>query len=278
MYKREDELYCEILELFSNKKYKEVIKYSEKYLKLVKNNKHTIDVKNLKARSLRNLGYFEDALKELEELFNTSYNKHTNLSLFYLYIYLNKFEDALKLIPCLYQDNLIKHHSILITELYIKKALGMPTEYRKGSKSDYLKEQIICYNSYKFLNHLKTHVLSENNKDDHIHSKYNENTDLNYLLGCVKNGLKTSQKANVEDIFQVYYFYIPNIGVYQNEPCNYIKVLTIPNTTNIITMYPERHVEHEYNMLNFDYNKLYKKEKQKSLSRIDKFNNKYNLK
>ena len=275
MYKYEDELYCDILDLFSIKKYREVIKYSEKYLKLVKNNKHIIDVRNLKARSLRNLGYFDDALNELEELFKISYNKHTNLSLFYLYIFMNKFEDALKLIPYLYQDNLIKHHSVLITELYIKKALGMPTEYRKDSRSDYLKEQIICYNPYKFFNHLKTHILSENNKDDNVHSKYTETTDLSYLLGCVKDSLKTSKKANVEDIFDVYYFYVPNIGVYQNEQCNYIKVLIVPNTSNIITMYPDRYVEHEYNILKCDYSKLYKKEEQKTLSRVDKFNQKY---
>lgn len=278
MYKMEDELYCDILDLFSNKKYKEVIKYSKKYLELVADNKHTIDVKNLKARAFRNLGIFDEALIELEDLFKNSYNKHTNLSLFYLYVYMNKYEKALNLIPYLYQDQLIKGHSILITELYLKKALGIPIKFKKGSRSDYVKEQILNYDEQKFEEHINVHIVNENNESDDTHSKYKENINLKYLIECVKEGLKTSKKANVEDIFEIHYFYIPNIGVYKNETCNYLKVLIVPNTLDIITMYPDRNIEYEYNMLKCDYDKLYKKENQKILSRIDKFNKKYNLK
>jgi len=278
MYKIEDELYCDILDLFSNKKYKEVVKYSEKYIKVVKNNKHTIDVKNLKARALRNMGNFDEALFELEELFKESYNKYTNLSLFYLYVYMGQYEKALNLIPYLYQDQLIKAHSILMVELYLKKALGISVNCKKGSRSDYLKGQILNYKEEDFVKHINIHVLNDENKSDGAHSKYRENINIQYLIDLVKEGLKISKKANVEDLFEIHYFYVPNIGVYKNEVCNYLKVLIVPNTLNIITMYPDRNIEYEYNALDCDYNVLYKKEKQKTISRIDKFNKKYNLK
>ena len=184
----------------------------------------------------------------------------------------------LNLIPYLYQDQLIKNHSILITELYLKKALGIPVNWNKGSRSDYLKEQILNYSEQNFINHINIHITNEENESDETHSKYKENTDLKYLIKCVKEGLKTSKKANVEDIFEIHYFYVPNIGVYKNEMCNFLKVLIVPNTSNIITMYPDRNIEYEYNALECDYDKLYKKEAQRTLSRIDKFNKKYNIK
>ena len=89
------------------------------------------------------------------------------------------------------------------------------------------------------------HITNEENESDDTHSKYKENTDLKYLIRCVKEGLKTSKKANVEDIFEIHYFYVPNIGVYKNEMCNFLKVLIVPNTSNIITMYPDRNIEYE---------------------------------
>ena len=106
-------------------------------------------------------------------------------------------------------------------------------------------------------------------------SYFYDNVDIDYLFESVLNNLKTSKRENVEDTMDIYYFLVHNIGIINNTPCNCIKVVVIPNTTNILNIFPAYGNDNQSNILNCDYDKLYKRNT-KSLTKIKKFNKKYN--
>ena len=60
------------------------------------------------------------------------------------------------------------------------------------------------------------------------------------------------------------------------DSCNYLRVVVVPNTNDIITIYPTTTAPKDYiTNINIDYSKLFKEEeKVKKLSQIDKFNKK----
>ena len=148
----------------------------------------------------------------------------------------------------------------------MKKHLGLDTTYKKGTYGDSIKEQIVNYDEEVSINHIKSHsfdMVTDNNAKSYFH----KNVDIDYLIECVKENLKTSKKANKNENLEVHYFLLPNIGMYEDYICNYIKVILIPNTNNIISMYPSSYMENaEVPILNCDFDILFgKKEKVKSL-------------
>ena len=77
---------------------------------------------------------------------------------------------------------------------------------------------------------------------------------------------------------EIHYFAIPNVGYNEGIKCNYIKVVVVPNTNNILTMYPIDTTDTNLAIqLNIDFSTIFNKteEKVKMMSRIDKFNMKY---
>lgn len=276
---RYSEIYKLISKLYENRRYKEVIDKVNKYVNIgFENDAYAHNLRFLRAKSLRYLGNFEDAIKELKELSviekDRSYSK---LELFYIYYFLNRYEDAIKLLPELYliETKHVSNHTLLIAELVMKKQLGMKVVFKRGTKSDYVKEQIINFNEEKALEHIKSHKIHE---DAYVeHSRFNDNVNLDYLIECVKRDLKGNKKANIIDILEIHYFAVPGIGYDTNNLCNYIKVVVVPNTTNIISLYPYTYIEvDDISLLNCDLNKLFNREK--NTSRIDRFNNRFNLK
>ena len=76
----------------------------------------------------------------------------------------------------------------------------------------------------------------------------------------------------------IYYFGLSGIGFDRNgDVSNYIKVVVIPGTNNIITAYPVSSVDCEVVNIDYDRNKMFSKtsDKQKTLSQIEKFNKRY---
>lgn len=264
---RYSELYLDIKDLNARGRHKDVIKYADRYLKL--NDSNTIrskKVRFMKARALRFLERYEESIEILKE--GMKEEAFFGSELFFLYYYLNRYEEAMELLPLVYNyDNkTIKNYSISIMELVMKKQLGLDTTYKKGSYGDSIKEQIVNYDEKTSINHIKSHsfdMVTDNNAKSYFHS----NVDIDYLIECVKENLKYSKKANKNENLEVHYFLLPNIGMYEDYICNYIKVILIPNTKNIISMYPSSYMENaEVPILNCDFDVLFgKKQKVKSL-------------
>ena len=276
------EIYSSVVELYNNKKYKEVVNSVDKYLKLnFTSEKYIHNMRFLRAKSLRYLGRFDEAILELKALEKSEKNAaYSALELFYIYYFLNKYEEALELLPKLYNEKTkyISNHTLLIMELVMKKQLGIPVSYKKGTRSDYMKEQIMNYSSEKALQHIKNHKYEAVSYN--VHSQFNDSVDIEYLMECVEKDIINSEKRNRIDALEVHYFSVSGVGYDENSICNYLKVVVCPNTTNIITMYPFSNIENEnVRILNCDRNKLFKKEyNEKNVSRIDKFNKRFNLK
>ena len=279
---RQSEVYSLIVKLYENKRYKEVIQKIDKYISIgFENIRYECNLKFLKAKSLRYLGKFEEAINELIELSKLEEDhSYSKLELFYIYYYLNRYEEALKLLPELYEmkNKYVANYTLLIAELVMKKQLGFNVNFKRGTKSDYIKEQIVNYNEEIALKHIEAHMGDEESYNGH--SRFSENINFKYLMECVKKDLKNSQKANLVDILEIHFFAVPNIGYDKNNKCNYIKVVVIPNTTDIIAMYPYAYIEVDNaQLLNCEMNLLFNKnETEKTTSRIDKFNRRFNLK
>lgn len=116
--------------------------------------------------------------------------------------------------------------------------------------------------------------MNSNNK-----SYFNENLDIEYLFKLIRKSIDNSKKCNIDSHLEEHYFAIPNVGYSMSgNLCNVIKVVVVPNTNNIMTMYPtDKYIENNLCNLECDYDKLFKVEKPKvkTMSRIDKFNQRY---
>ena len=263
------ELYLYIKELNEKGKYKEVVKYADKYLELpsslvFQENK----VKFMKAKALRHLEKYEEAIEVLKSEIAEN-NIYYMFELFFIYYHLNKYEEAIKLLPILYdyKDKSFKNYSLSIMELIMKKSLGLEVAPNEFSLDDAIKMQIIDYNEDIAIKSIKKHTI-ENVTDFEKESYFNENVDINYLLECIRENLKVSKKANMNECLEVHYFLVPKIGIYNDNICNYIKVILIPNTNNIIATYPTSTAEvKNVPILNCDYDKLFSEaQKQKRIN------------
>lgn len=261
----------EIRKLFRNKKYNEVIKSSSKYLEVLPDD---ISVRFMRAKSYRSLCKFDEAIEDLKYNLSIKYNEHSLTELYFLYYYLNRYQEAIELLPLVYKTRCINAYSVSISELVMKTQLGIDMKVTKGDKCDYIRSQIFSYSTIDALNHIHEHSLVES--IDPIKSYFNKDIDLDYLFKVVRDNIDNSKKYNTEEILELHYFAIPNVGYQGNNICNFIKVVVIPNTNKIITMYPVVSVDYDC-LIDIDFDKLFKREPQrvKRISQIDKFNAKY---
>lgn len=279
---RHSDIYNLIVKLYEGRRYKEVVNKVDKYINIgFKSKIYECNLKFLRAKSLRYLGRFDEAILELKELIkNGDDESYSKLELFYIYYFLNRYEEALNMLPELYliKNKNISNYSLLIAELVMKKQIGMEVDFKRGTRSDYVKEQIVNYNEDKTIQHIKKHSTQEDQNKNH--SRFKENINIQYLLECIKNDLPNNKKLNIIDVLEVHCFSVPAVGYDVNSICNYIKVVTIPNTTNVITVYPYSYIGvNDIDVLNCDLDKLFNKQsEEKKESRIDKFNARFNLK
>lgn len=260
------ELYLYIKELNSKEKYKEVVKYADKYFEFNDNNmKQYNKVLFMKAKSLRMLERFDECIDILEKQ-SEKKDMFFTMELFFVYYYLNRYEDALKLLPTLYEypNKDFKNYSLSIMETVMKKQLGLFVSYSNDEYGANIKKQILKYDEAHAIETIKMRkTYSESNylNKDGI-TYFNENVNVDYLFNCTKNNLKNNKKLNINEIFDIYYFLVPNIGLYNNDICNAIKVVVCPNTTNIITLYPVSTIDiNNVPILNCDFDKLFNNQK-----------------
>jgi len=269
--KRND--FIKISKLYKDKKYEMVIKQATTFLNEYPNH---IAIRFMRAKSYRILGFFNEGMSDLKYILNEKYNEHAIVELFYIYYHLNMYKDAMELLPVLYQYKLIKPISLYLMETIMRKQLGMELLPQNYNCEEYFKNQIISFDKDKALDHISIHTdLKISNKD---RSKFNEGIDIKYLYEIVQENIDHSKKINCEETLEIHYFAIPNIGVYNDQMCSCIKVALIPNTLDIMALYPTTKCNTD-EFLNYDRDKLFPKEKEKikRMSRIDRFKNRYKI-
>lgn len=252
-----------------------------------------INVRFMRAQSYRNLKMFEESINDLKYNLGIKDNNSINTiinqmkenpkleindyslsELYFIYYHLNMYREAMELLPLVYETKCIRPMSVHFTELVMRTQLGLNVK-SKNYDNMYVYDQIINYNSEEAIKQIKEYK-NQNDK----RSKFKNDIDLNYLFNLITNNINNDKKVNITDILEIHYFSIANVGYFDNMPCSFIKVVVIPNTNNIINMYPTNEIDYS-SVCNIEYeiDKLFpkKEEKVKTLSRIDKFNKKYNI-
>lgn len=110
----------------------------------------------------------------------------------------------------------------------------------------YSEQQMINYSKEQALDHIEKHF---NKKDiETSEAIFNKNIDKEELFEFVTNSLCNDYLYKSE-FFDLYYLPYENAGDESEEKCNYIKVVTLHDTHNIITMYPVRKIKENYKVL-----------------------------
>ena len=159
-------------------------------------------------------------------------------------------------------------------KLMLEKLLNIHTVYQDGYS--YRQKQIINYDEKLALKHIQNgHSYDEFKKNESIFSK---DIDIEKLFNEVKDKLNDDSLVRI-NVFDKYKIYYENIGSFNNRALNYLAVITIPYSNEIITMYPTNETLEENieitsdELLEKPMEKIYKRE-----SQIEKFNRRYNIK
>lgn len=271
---KKDLQFITIYHLFYDKKFSQVIKRSTKFLEEFPYNQR---VRYFKALSHRALKEYNEAIEELKYNIliedNSLFYIESCLKLFFIYCNLNMYNDSYKLINKL--ENRIKDEQQLknfeIAKIIIYKKLGIKKEVINYK---YIQRQLNNYDSVEALKHIKKHKGKQVEK-----SYFYDKINIDYLYNSVRKNIKNIKKCDLDSALDVYFFSIGNIGFdfSYNNNCNILKVLALPGTSDIITMYPIVEDCGDSLVIDIDYDKLFSREKEKikTLSQIDKFNSRY---
>ena len=217
---------------------------------------------------------FDQAISDFKLANIRNNNMFAVEELFFTYYYLRMYKEALKLITTLKKSNYITSKCIKIMTLIIKKELGIISLQDKFNVSDYSEYQILDYRKEDAFRHIKEHRCDNLNDN----SKFKYNINLNYLFELIEDNIKNAKRSKEKNQMDIYYFGISNVGKSINgDNANYVRVVVIPNTYNIISIYPVKKVLCEALNIEYDYDKLFsiKKSKVKKKSQIEKFNKRY---
>ena len=130
--------------------------------------------------------------------------------------------------------------------LFLCKELNVfVPEYEFRYPKNYSFCQILEYDINETVWHLGSHYLNKRTIDNEDEIDYFDNRlDAEELIEKVKSML--DEKYKVISCFRdVYIIPYPNIGV---SGSNYLKVVTIPNTKDIITMFPLKNIKPNYDI------------------------------
>lgn len=155
----------------------------------------------------------------------------------------------------------------IIISAYLSKYYNLNV---KLDKSIYSVKQIIDYDPEEVRNHLLEHTVDKGNN----HSIYNKNINIDELIEYAQNNLNDNT-YNGNNFFDEYIIKYDNVGMSNSIIQNYIKVVTIPNTNKIITIYPytKNKIKNDDNILNEYVPKEYNQ-----ISQVEKFCKRYNYK
>ena len=228
----------------------------------------------LKAEIEASQGNYQVAINILEnEVFSTTCSLYSTIILYInILIRMKKYSEAKDVL----QNYLMRlpyiSEGISITAdrfmAIIKKHLGEPVE----KSNSYFINQVVKYSNIRSLNHIMLHYYSENGSGK-FSSSFNINDEYFKIYNIIKNmePIHKSLGAPVDKYLIDY----PGAGVLGDISLDKIQVVTIMETKDIITFYPVS----KYS-LGYEYEEDFvpKKEPQKRLTQIEKFNQRYSNK
>ena len=265
-------LFKMICDLYDKKKYKIFLKKADKFLELYP---YDLSIHYMKGKVLRELKCFEESIKEFKYVFEADNRTNALVELFYLYYFTRQYQEAMKLLTIIEQRNVIDSKYLEVITLVLKYKLNKLTLHDKYNLKNYQSFQIVDYSYNEALKHSKRH----NHKNNIEKSQFLEGINLEYLFKLAKDNISDNNRYNTKSTLDIYYFGLSGIGVDRNgNLANFIKVVALPDTKDIITIHPVDSVDTEVVNIEYDRNIMFphNKQKTKTLSQIEKFNKKYN--
>lgn len=176
-----------------------------------------------------NVGNFDKARKYFKQLINTEDSKYAYRLLLLLEVKTKNYAEALKIVnEMISKDmNINIHIALLLSKelnIFIKDY-----NYRINGFS-YNTEQIIEYDISKAIEHIVINHCKSKDK-----SCFNRTVNIKSLIHLFSENLSEKDKVNIMHFNDTYYVPCENLG---NDNQKYIKVVTLPNTHDIISMYP----------------------------------------
>ena len=175
------------------------------------------------------------AKRFFEGLLNSSRNRDYALAeLIFLEIHEENFEKAYEYYiekePCGWDFQNSRQ-----IETYLKMNVGLIKDLDKIKKY-YFCSQVINYSKERALEHIELH-LDENEKKQY-HSVYNDNINVRDLYEESKIRISSINPSCVTIVDKYILEYGKPIGKSSGEETDCLRVVTLPNTTNILSMYP----------------------------------------
>ena len=201
--------------------------------------------------------------------------KSTKLQEIFILIKKEKYEEAYIIFNELkkigFDDELRNFmHTMLV---YFNKKLNLNLDITSNS---YIDKLIVNYDKKLVLKHISKHKYSDYNKLKH--TLFNYDIDVEEIYDFAYNNINEANYID-NNFTDCYILKYNNIGINSEGICNYLKVVTLPNSKEIVTIYPYDDIcidDFMYEEVQEEI-MISKQQKVKKISQIDKFNKKYGI-
>lgn len=216
---------------------------------------------------------FSKGINILKKLLNTHVESDALTEIVNAYIRTEKYDIAYK-----YNQKILKKHIGKIsvnpfkTDTFLKYKLGILDS--DSEEMTYSTEQLIHYSKEAAIKHIENHL--DDNDEKIIKSEYSEDIDINKLFEFVESKIKDMNPcqgySNEKYIIRCNKIIGKTID---NKLTDTVIVIVIPNTKDIVNIYPIPAMNNE---MNIEYKEEKQNIKQKRESQIAKFNRRYGIK
>lgn len=176
-------------------------------------------------------GNFKLGEKRLYKLINDKKNiDNSEYAINLLIVAYLKNNQYTKLVKLIEKNNFnIKYRESLLLSKELNIFFKAPY---KNIPFSYNMNQIVDYDEYMAIEHI---IDRHNGNDDLSGTIFNHDIDIYKLFVDIKKELTNENKNNTLVLNDIYTVYYPNIGVNGE---NYLRIVTVHNTKNILSMYP----------------------------------------
>lgn len=228
---------------------------------------------------LIDLGRFEEAetiINFIEHRFPNFIDEKFIFNKFRLFCFTGRFEEANEMYKAHKEELLSVEPRIDFFDVIYRLQKGEQLERHLSPERNYLYNQIVDYNKDDFVEHIKKHTADYNlDIEDSNHAIFNPDFPIDDIIDELEKIIPNENKTYFGFSNNFYVFKFNNAGRVSNKSVDFFRVVTLNGTNHFITMYP---MEHGELLPHIDLNHLNKSvdsPKVRQLSRLEKFNQKY---
>lgn len=227
------------------------------------------------ARLMDEIGCIEESLPLFEELYNQDFDvldimdQHCICrNLFFDYFKIKKYDKVIEMYPKLVESCKLIHNEDKYN-IYYKIALNKLglLDINDRNKYNYTERQMIYYSKKDAINHISYHTEDNARNEKSI---FNADINIELLYNLVLNRIQNAKPIKSTELINVYRFRYDNVGISKEEVSNFIEIISVKDTNNILTIYPtDNSMQSEDLIVNKE------KKKVKKISQMEKFKIKY---